>query len=59
MSLDENNGTSYKIKFTLSTHDTENLGILTPPDLVSGINYLTTHLENVRGLLITYEEETT
>lgn len=59
ISLDEDNGTSYKIKFTLSTHDTENLGILTPPDLVSGINYLTTHLENVRGLLITYEEETT
>ena len=59
ISLDEDNGTSYKIKFTLGTHDTENLGILTPPDLVSGINYLTTHLENVRGLLITYEEETT
>ena len=62
ISLDEE-GTSYQIRFTLSTHDTENLGILTPPDLVpgsvSGINYLTTHLENVRGLLITYEEETT
>ena len=55
---DEENGTSYQIRFTLSTHDTEGLGILTPPDLVSGMTYLTTHLENVRGLLITYEEET-
>lgn len=54
----DDEGTSYQIKFTLSTQDTENLGILAPPDLVSGINYLTTHLENVRGLLITYEEET-
>lgn len=58
ISLDEENGTSYKIKFTLSTQDTENLGILAPPNLVSGTNYLTTHFENVRGLLITYEEET-
>lgn len=51
-------GTSYQIRFTLSTQDTEGLGILTPPNLESGIKYLTTHLENVRGLLITYEEET-
>ena len=58
ISLDEENGTSYQIKFTLSTQDTEGLGILTPPNLVSGMTYLTTHLENVRGLLITYEEET-
>lgn len=58
INLDEENGTSYQIKFTLSTHDTKDLGILAPPDLVSGQHYLTTHLENVRGLLITYEEET-
>lgn len=54
----DDEGTSYKIRFTLSTQDTEGLGILTPPNLVSGVDYLTTHLENVRGLLITYEEET-
>ncbi len=58
ISLDEENGMSYQIKFTLSTQATEGLGILTPPNLVSGMTYLTTHLENVRGLLITYEEET-
>ncbi len=57
INLDEE-GTNYKIRFTLSTQDTEGLGILAPPNLVSGTNYLTTHLENVRGLLITYEEET-
>lgn len=54
----DDEGTSYQIKFTLSTHDTKDLGILAPPNLVSGEHYLTTHLENVRGLLITYEEET-
>lgn len=58
INLDEENGTSYKIKFTLSTQATEGLGILTVENLVSGTNYLTDHLENVRGLLITYEEET-
>lgn len=57
ISLDDE-GTSYQIRFTLSTHDTKDLGILAPPNLVSGEHYLTTHLENVRGLLITYEEET-
>lgn len=54
----DDEGTSYQIRFTLSTQATEDLGILTPPNLESGTNYLTTHLENVRGLLITYEEET-
>lgn len=58
ISLDEENGMSYQIKFTLRIQDTDGLGILAPPDLVSGEHYLTTHLENVRGLLITYEEET-
>lgn len=58
INLDEENGTSYQIRFTLSVQDTRKLGILAPPDLVSGQYYLTTHLENVRGLLITYEEKT-
>lgn len=57
ISLDEENGTSYQIRFTLSVQDTRKLGILTPPDLADGAYYLTTHFENVRGLLITYEGE--